>query len=29
MKKNSKIAYVAPEQCKLLPKDWDWFEPIK
>ena len=22
MKKNSKIAYVAPEQCKLLPKDW-------
>lgn len=29
MEKNSKIAYVAPEQCKLLPKDWDWFEPIK
>lgn len=29
MKKNYKIAYVSPEECSLLPKDWEWFQPLK
>ncbi len=26
---SKKIAYVSPEECTLVPKEWEWFEPIK
>lgn len=29
MKKHCKIAYLAPEPCKLVPEDWKWLEAIK
>ena len=29
MKKSYKIAYISPEECSLLPEEWEWFQPIK
>lgn len=29
MRKNSKIAYISPEKCSLVPEDWEWLEPTK
>ena len=29
MNKPYKIAYIAPEECTLVPDNWDWFKAIK
>lgn len=26
---SKKIAYISPEECTLVPPNWEWFEPIK
>ena len=29
MKKNCKVAYISPEECSLVPEEWEWLEPAK
>ena len=29
MSKNCKVAYISPEECSLVPEDWEWLEPAK